>query len=443
VSRVVLLLVVLANALMLARVLHPEGFGQYFLFLRVVSVLAALADLGLSQSANAFYGRHADYRRNIHWIVLRLVPICWLGVTALGCLFILVVGSTLLPNLSPFFAVLAFVVLPFSLYANIWNSMMVGMGQIWRVNLLQVFMCTLSLTLSAVFVVALKGGVKTAVLVYLAVMIIQFLVMLTMQLRAKYLVQEPQPDLAQTMIFFGLRAYPGSLGHLLLMRMPVFVINVTHGPAAVGIFSVAQQAVEKILLPVEATQDSVYQKMSTLGRSQATLALNRYLRLTWWGLSGLVIVGILSSYAAVMLLLGPAYAPAIGVMQILFLGSGFVALSLLLDTFFINQLHRPGLVSILVWLKFGLGLILTLLLTPKFGVKGAAVAMTITQVLGAFLYVSVYLQATSSRARELLHLETNDLALLKAHVSAAISSRSKTQQVTAGPQQTPALPGKQ
>jgi len=434
VSRVILLLIVLTNALVLARVLKPEGFGQYFLFLRVVSVLAALGDLGLSQTANAFFGRHADSRRNIHGIVLRLVPLCWIGATVLGLLFILFAGSTLLPNLSPFFAVLAFVVLPFSLYANVWNSMMVGMGQIWRVNLLQIIMCSLSLTLSAVFVAVMKGGVKTAVLVYLVVMILQFFVMLTMQLRAKHHAEdELKTDLAQTMIIFGLRAYPGSLAHLLLMRMPVFIINFTHGPAAVGIFSVAQQAVEKILLPVEAIQDGVYQKMSTLLRPKAVTAMNRYLRLTWWGMCGIVLIAILSSYAAVMLLLGRAYAQSIGVMQILFVGSAFVALSLLLDTYFINQLHRSGLVSILVSLKFIVGLVLALVLIPRFGVTGAAIAMTMTQVLGSLVYVIVYLRGSNSRLRELLYLESSDFALLREPILAALGRRSKTQEVKAGP----------
>src|SRR5882724_12793852 len=101
-------------------------------------------------------------------------------------------------------------------------------------------------------------------------------------------------------------------------------------------------------------------------------SMNRYLRLTWWGMWGVVAAGMLSSYAVVVMLLGSAYAQAVGVTQVLLVGSAFVALSLLLDAFFINQLHRPGLVSIVVWFKFLVGLILALLLIPKFGARGAA-----------------------------------------------------------------------
>jgi Na+-driven multidrug efflux pump len=117
-------------------------------------------------------------------------------------------------------------------------------------------------------------------------------------------------------------------------------------------------------------------------------------------------------------------------MQILFVGSAFVALSLLLDTFFINQLHRPGLVSIVVWLKFALGLTLSLILIPQFGMRGAAIALTITQIVGALIYTVLYLRATDTHLRELLHLDKKDLALLKSQVF-SVMGRSKTPAATA------------
>ncbi len=117
--RIVLLVIVLANVLVLARVLGPAGFGQYFLFLRLVSVLAALADLGLSQSANAFYGRHKEWRADIHRVILTYVPIFWLGVTAIGAGALWLGEQVFLPHLTFALTVLAFVVLPFSIYANL------------------------------------------------------------------------------------------------------------------------------------------------------------------------------------------------------------------------------------------------------------------------------------------------------------------------------------
>jgi O-antigen/teichoic acid export membrane protein len=424
--RIVLLVIVLANVLVLARVLKPAGFGQYFLFLRLVSVLAALADLGLSQSANAFYGRHKGWRSDIHRVILIYVPIFWLGVTAIGAGALWLGEQVFLPHLTFALTVLAFLVLPFSIYANLWNSMMIGMGQIWRVNLLQIVMCMFSLSLTTIFVVVLAGGVRTAATIYLVVMALQFLVMLIMQLRISHEVSSTDlpPDLARKMLSFGLRAYPGSICHLLWTRIPVFIINITHGPAAVGIFSIAQQVVEKMLLPVEAIQDGVYQKMSVLPGQVAALAMNRYLRLTWWGMWGVVAAGMLSSYAVVVLLLGSAYAQAVGVTQVLLVGSAFVALSLLLDAFFINQLHRPGLVSILAWFKLLVGFTLALVLIPRFAEKGAAIALSVTQILGTSVYVYLYLRATKTGIKDLFYIPKNDIALLKNQI-VAIANRSQ------------------
>jgi O-antigen/teichoic acid export membrane protein len=418
--RVALLLVVVVNALLLARMLKPTGFGQYFLFLRLVSVLAALADLGLSQSVNAFCGRHREWRARIHYLMLYLVPIFSLAATVLAGVVLWFGGDMLLPNLSHSLMVMAFIVLPLSLYANVWNSMMIGTAQIWRVNLLQLVMCMLSLSLTVIFVVVRPGGVSTAANIYLTVMSLQVVVMLIMGLRFVKQVPavESPDDLRNRMMSFGLRAYPGSIGHLLCMRVPVFIINITHGPAAVGIFSIAQQVAEKLLLPVDAIQDVIYERMSVLPARAAATAMNLYLRLTWWGVWGIVIVGSVFSYLGVALLLGSAYVEAITVAPVLFFGTAFAAVALLLDTFFVNQLHRPGLVSILAWVKFALGLTFSLLLIPSFGVKGAAASVALMQIIGAAIYVYLYVRVTKSRLQDLLYIRAQDVALVKKRIMA-------------------------
>jgi len=139
---------------------------------------------------------------------------------------------------------------------------------------------------------------------------------------------------------------------------------------------------------------------------------------------GLVAAGILSSYVVVVMLLGSAYAQAVGVTQVLLAGSAFVALSLLLDTFFINQLHRPGLVSILAWFKFLVGFTLALVLIPRFAEKGAAIAMTVTQILGTAVYVYLYLRVAKSGIKDLFYVQKNDIALLKNQI-VAIANRDR------------------
>ena len=413
--RLALMFVVMTNVLLLARTLGPQRFGEYFLFLRVVSVLAVLADLGLSQSANAFFGRHQGWRGSIHRVILKFVPIFWLITTAIAGLILWSFGDTLLPNLTTSLTVIAFAVLPLSQYANLWNSMMLGMGKIWTVNLLQLVMCGISLVSTIIFVVLFSGGVMVAATIYFSVMLVQALIMLVMALRVSEdgLSDGPPAELAQKMLNFGLRGYPGSLFYLVWARVPVFIINVTYGSVAVGYFSIAQQIAEKIQLPVQAIQDVVYQRMSVLSRQMATLSMNRYLRLTWWGMIIVVLLAGLLAPWVVVPLLGPAYVNVIVPTQILLAGVAFVGVSQLLEVYFVNQLHRPGLASILTWVSVALGLTLAVLLIPIYAERGAAWAVACTSILGGLVYVGIYLSVTGTSIKELLLIRKEDISLVR------------------------------
>lgn len=246
-------------------------------------------------------------------------------------------------------------------------------------------------------------------------MFLQFVVMLTMAIRLSEdaITDEPPAELAQTMLNFGLRGYPGSLFYLLWTRIPVFILNATHGAVAVGYFSIAQQVAEKIQLPVQAVQDVIYQKMSVLPRNLATLAMNRYLRLTWWGMISVVLVAAFLAPWLVVPLLGPAYASVVGPMQILLAGIAFTGVSQLLDVYFVNQLHRPGLASILAWVSVAMGLTLAILLIPAYSERGAAWAVACTSILGSLVYVGIYLSVTGTRIQELVFIRKHDLSLVQ------------------------------
>jgi O-antigen/teichoic acid export membrane protein len=422
--RIAVTMVVLVNTLLIARVLGPAAFGEYFLFFRLISVLGAFADFGLPQSVNAFYGRHEESRASIHRIVLRLVPILWLVVTIIGGFIVWLGGDLLLPHLMPLLTLAAFAVLPLSMYANLWNGMMLGAGRIWRVNVVQFVMCSLSLVLTVVVVVTLHGGVVGAALCYTAVMLVQSVVMVALESRStpKQALSELPPkseqlsEISRQMIHFSLRGYLGSISALLWTRMPVFILNVTHGPTAVGIFSLSQQVVEKMLFPVQSVRDAVYQKMSVLPSQSAYTAFDRYVRLTVWGMFVLVIAAGLGTPLIISLLLGPQYTEAIQLARILLLGAVFAAVSLLLDAFFVNQLHRPGLVSVLSWFRLIVGLTLVAALVPGHGAKGIAAAIVFTQIVSTLVYITIYVKITRTRVANLLFIGSDDLELLKHQV---------------------------
>lgn len=413
-ARLVLLGMSLVNTALLARFLEPEGRGQYFLFQTVLIVLSILGGVGLPQSAKIFSARYEEQTGKIHKILVQSVFIQWLVIGLIGGGLWLLGGNILLPNFHPQWLGIGLAALPLALYGNVWNGMMVGLSRIWELNAVQLISAPIHLILLLVFVVSFSGGVETALRVYLAVMLVQSLIMILVAYRASHKCLETQlsPALGKQMWSFGFRGYLNSVSSLLWVRIPVFLLNSSHGVVAVGIYSVAQQVAEKVLVPVQALQDAIYGRVTTLSENEAVQALNRYLRVVLWGLFLVVGVGIVLANSIILLVFGESYQDGTQVLQILLLGISFSGVSMILSAFILGQLGRPGLLSYLAALNVLMCLGGGILLIPKLGEIGAALSLLFTQVLGSIVVFGVYLKLTGARLKEATFLKLEDVTLV-------------------------------
>jgi len=185
-------------------------------------------------------------------------------------------------------------------------------------------------------------------------------------------------------------------------------LNVFHGAGAVGVFSVGQTLVEKMLLPIQATQEAIYRRMARLDRHLASSSMNRYIRVSGWSMLLFFGVTALVLPIAVITLLGERYRAAVPVILVLVPAALMMAVSLLLATFFLAQLGRPGLLSILALINVAMNGILSFALIPRYGAIGAALAVGLTQVVGTLIVILLYLRATGARPMDLLRINRGD-----------------------------------
>jgi len=191
---------------------------------------------------------------------------------------------------------------------------------------------------------------------------------------------------------FSLRGYPNALAALSWSRLPAFVLDIFHGSGSVGLFSVVQLVLEQLLLPVQATQDAIYQSVARLPRASATLAMNRYLRTALWAMLPLALVGGALAPWLVPLVFGAAFAGSAVVFQVLLVSMLASVVPALLSPYFFGQLQRPGLASSVAWIRVLLALGLSLALAAPFAEVGVAAALAIADVCSTLLVVALYVR---------------------------------------------------
>jgi len=267
------------------------------------------------------------------------------------------------------------------------------------------------LVLILALVVGLSGGVTSAVTIYLCTMLLQCVLMVRLSRRLGFLggSEHVEAGLSRQMLAFGLRAYPNAIATMGWMRIPVFMLNAFHGPASVGIFSVAQQLAERALMPIQAAQDAIYGKMSSLSPREAITAMNRYIRIVVSGMVASTVGAMLLAPWIVMALFGPSYQPAVYVFWILLVGVVFVSVSMIVSTYVLGQRGRPGLLSLLAGANACICLASSYWLIPTWAEMGAAMALALTQAVGAVVVFGLYWITSSATLRETLLLTSEDV----------------------------------
>jgi O-antigen/teichoic acid export membrane protein len=409
------LLLTTLSVVIIARALGPAGRGQYFLFISFVLVLAALADLGLSQSAAVFSGRGTPLRQ-LHRVLLELAPATSLAVAAVATFLFPLLADRVLVGLPAEWYFVGLALLPLCVYANLWTGMMIGARRIVETNAVQLAMNALTLVANLAFV-ATTGNPAAAVVVYAALLAVQAVTMFVVLWRIASASPEP-PEASRKgsrleMLGFGLRGYPGSLSTLVWSRAAVFVLNTFHGPASVGVFSVAQQLAEKTLFPIQAMQDLIYSRMAQLSRVEATTVLNRFLRVTVAATVPTVVLLIMAVPALVTFLFSEQFDESVDSLRLLLVGSAVQSVPMILAPYFLAQLRRPGLLSVLGWANAALNLLLLLALVPASAEIGAAAAMVTTQAIGTAVVFGLYVHLGRTDPASALMLRVDDIALVE------------------------------
>lgn len=391
-----LLLGVLASVV-IARALPPDGRGTYYMAVAVAAAATALGHLSVEQAQTA------------QWADPRLRPALAANGLPLGlgigtasaalALFLahLATDTARLPG--PWLLVTACAGVPLAtavLYTN--NTALLGSrphlagraalaGSAAQCGTLLALGATGHLTVHAV------------VACWLLAPAVHLLVLAVAERRAAP--GRPSLTLARATCGKGLRLHPGSAASYLLLRSDLFVLNTLAGPHAVGLYTLAVTLAEFARLAVGVLWQS---SLSGQFADSVTDPAAHTARTTRLMLTLALASALTTSLLAALLVrpvYGPAYADCAALVALLAPGVALLAAGRSLAT----HLVRVGGTRHTVGPAFGalaLNTALNLLLVPRFGATGCALASTVSYTALALVQARLFVRLTGTPWRHLL-----------------------------------------
>jgi O-antigen/teichoic acid export membrane protein len=200
--------------------------------------------------------------------------------------------------------------------------------------------------------------------------------------------------LAREVWTFGMRGEVGSMLLLVNLRLDFLIVEGVAGPAALGIYAVASKYAELLRVPSDAALWVLYPHFArdhSVGSATSPRTMMR--RVGGAVAAGAVPLAVLSPLV-VPSLYGAAFAAAVIPACILLMGLAGEGLAAVAVGYLYGQ-GRPGLASAATAAGVGVTVVLDVLLIPRMGVTGAAVASTAAYISSTAACVALFMRKTS------------------------------------------------
>jgi O-antigen/teichoic acid export membrane protein len=402
-----------ATNIVVARTIGPSGRGIVSLLYLFPFFMGMIFAFGIDEANVYFLGGkrapHADAFANIVLMTLAGSLLCC-GITLLARNYIL---ARVLKNIAPAYYMLAVLSIPFFLFNRLGTTIFQGHRDFVSFNIVNVFVRLSTFLVSLVLLVLLGMGLAGGALsVPIAAFCVSILLFFLLKRRGSPSSRPDLPLLGKS-FSYGLRAQPGVLMSFFNQRLDVFIINYFLTPADVGLYvigvSVAEllwnlpNAVGLTLFPQIASSDVEEGKHFTCKVSRNLL----FLMLLVAALLALVGRPLILSF------FGRQFLPSLVPFWILLPGVILLGMAKVMSSNFHGR-GKPQYGTYITIVSVTLTVALDLLLIPRMGIVGAALASTIAYGTSGVLSVFWFMRQTKASLSEILFVRWREIQRLPA-----------------------------
>lgn len=411
-SRVFVAALSLVIAIVIARILGPEGKGAYSLIILLPTILVLVGNLGIGLS-NTYFGRRAKYA----WTDLTSNSV--LAAFILGIFWVLCFlayyyffNPSFLSEIKSTDLLIAIFVVPFSLLITYCISILLGQDRIKEYNLVSISQVTLQLLLVLLLLLLFKLDVLGTIIAWTIATFVTatfsvFLVRRNTKIELSVRINQLKDQLS-----YGVKGYLGNVLQFLNYRVDMLLVALFMSTLYVGYYSISVVIAEALWLLPTAVGAIIFARTAGISEQEADESTPVVCRNTLFlTFISAVLLFVLSKYI-IKLFFGPDFLPAVQPLWILL--PGVVALSIC--KVLSNEIAgrgKPIINTYAAGMSLIVNIFLNIWLIPIWGISGAALASTVSYTLTAAFVLTLFLRISHNGLFDTIVIKKQDLKLYK------------------------------
>ena len=412
ISGILSLLLGIGASIILARVLGPEGRGIYALAILLPSLIVTFGNLGIGP-ATVYYVAQGEFRRQeiLGNNVFLSVGIGGIGIVA-GLIVVLFFREKVFPGVAPGYLLLALVLVPVEVFFSYVRYVLLGAQRIKEFNYVQIAQSVLFLGFVALALLGLKAGVTGAILAGLFTwLVVDALVFYLARRVAEGVDFKPNSSYIKEATAYGIQAHLSNILGFLNYRVDMFLVNGFLGPAAVGLYAVGVELVERLWMISQAASTVLFPRVAAEKEEDRRKEFTPLVARTvlWTTALGALLLALFSRWI-VLLLYSEVFLPAVSALQALLMG--IVALSA--GRVLSNDIAGRGFPGLNIYTGLAAvvtNVILNLLWIPRYGIVGAARASAVSYTVLFLFALFFYCRLSGNRWTKVIFPQPGDWVL--------------------------------
>ena len=398
-------------SIIIARLLGPEKKGIYSLILFLPGLMTMIFGFGLDASTIYHYGKKeislSDLIAHNNFLVIILSFLAILS----GCVVIFLGYNTYFVNINRGYLFLALALIPLGLYSSMLKAVLRAKDEFKKLNIAN-FLTTLFLVLF-VLLLFFRASVGLLIVIQIGAIFAGIIVLIEMTKGSIHFALRREPVFIRKSLLYGVKVHFSNIISYFHYRVDLIIINMLMTPLFVGYYSLAVNIAEKAWMLSQSISSVLFSRITKEGNGDDQNSIVRIsLFITFWGTISLLFVLTFWGGFLIPMIYGNDYFPSFPLIKLLAPGIIMLSISRILSADlaargYPQKTIMPKLTMLL------LNIVLNIVLIPKYGVGGAAMATSITYTISSLIIIFIHKKISSSKFLRFLYLSGDDMRKLR------------------------------